>query len=115
MEFSLERTTQGCLFANAGACTVNLPAPERYAVHKLIVHGERPAAERPKARKDLLQSASLAEYFLGQGEADRFNKAWNDALLRGSGWKKRAQAGRKALLAIAPDLEQQSLWKEKKR
>ena len=115
MEYSLEGTTQGCIFASTGACTVNLPAPDRYAVHKLIVHGERPAAERPKARKDLLQAASLVEYFLRQGEAGRLNRAWNDAVSRGSGWRKRAEAGRKALLAIAPDLDHPSLWKEKKR
>ncbi len=114
MEFSLEGTTQGCIFARTGACTVNLPAPERYAVHKLIVHGERPPAERPKARKDLLQAASLAEYFQREGEGARFNKAWNDALSRGSGWRKRAVIGKNALLAIAPDLDSQSLWKEKK-
>jgi hypothetical protein len=114
MEFSLEGTTQGCIFGSAGACTVNLPAPERYAVHKLIVYGERPAAERPKSRKDILQSASLAEYFLASGQARAFNKAWNDALSRGSGWKKRATAGKSALLAVAPELEQPVLWKEKR-
>jgi hypothetical protein len=115
MEFSLEGTTQACILARAGACTVNVPAPERYAVHKLIIHGERHSAERPKARKDLLQAASLVEYFLRQGEASRVSQAWADALSRGGGWKKRAQAGRKALLAIAPDLEEASLWKEKKK
>lgn len=114
MEFSLEGTTQGCIFGSAGACTVNLPAPERYAIHKLIVHGERPPAERPKARKDILQSASLAEYFLASGQARAFNKAWNDALSRGSGWKKRAVAGKSALIAVAPELDQQALWKEKR-
>lgn len=115
MEFSLEGTTQGCVFSNTGACTVNLPAPERYAVHKLIVHGERPPAERTKARKDLLQSASLVEYFLRHGEAARFHEAWHDALERGGGWRKRAEAGRKALVAIAPELDEPSLWKEKRK
>lgn len=55
MEFSLEGAIQGCVLGQAGACIVHLPAPERYAVHKLIVHGERPVPERAKARKDLLQ------------------------------------------------------------
>src|SRR5262245_44499168 len=64
MEFSLEGTTQACFIGRNGACIVNVPAPERYAVHKLIVYGERPVSERTKARKDLLQAASLAEYFL---------------------------------------------------
>lgn len=90
MEFSLEDTTQGCIFGTMGACTVNLPAPQRYAVHKLIVQGERPLAERTKARKDLLQSASLIEYFDKSGQPKLFNAAWRDALARGPGWRKRS-------------------------
>ncbi len=111
MEFSLEGTTQGCLIGRAGACTVNLPAPARYAVHKLVVYGERPPSERTKARKDLLQAASLAEYHARSGEAAAFNAAWRDALGRGRGWKSRALEGKRALLRIAPDLDQLALWK----
>jgi hypothetical protein len=113
MEFSLEGTTQGCVFSSQGACTVNLPAPERYAVHKLIIHGERPVAERAKARKDLLQIASLAEYFASTGQHKTFNGAWRDALSRGPGWRKRAMEGKKALLHMAPELDQPRLWSEK--
>jgi hypothetical protein len=101
MEFSLEQTTQGCIFGNVGACVVNLPPPERYAVHKLVVYGELPVSERAKSRKDLLQAASLASYFLETGEAHRFNAAWHDALSRGKGWKGRANQGHDALLRLA--------------
>jgi hypothetical protein len=114
MEFSLQGTTQGCVFGSAGACTVNLPAPQRYAVHKLIVYGERPESERTKAKKDLLQSASLVDYFSRSGRARAFNAAWKDALERGPGWRKRALEGKKALLHIAPELDQPALWKQKK-
>ena len=110
MEFLLEGTTQGCLVARAGACTVNLPEPARYAVHKLIVHGERPQSERAKARKDLLQAASLADYHVRSGYAGAFNAAWRDVLRRGRGWKSRAQEGKRALLRIAPELDQPALW-----
>ena len=113
MEFSLERTTQACVFSQRGACTVNVPAPERYAVHKLIVYGERPPSERVKARKDLLQAASLVEYFVANGEAGAFNKAWRDAVSRGTGWRTRARKGQQALVASAPELDQPRLWREK--
>jgi hypothetical protein len=113
MEFSLEGTTQGCIFSAAGACTVNLPAPQRYAVHKLIIHGERPPAERTKARKDLLQVASLAEYFRANGQERTFNAAWRDALGRGAGWRKRALKGKDALLRLEPGLDNAKLWREK--
>jgi hypothetical protein len=112
MEFSLEHPVQGCLFSNLGSCVVNLPAPERYAVHKLIVYGERPVAQRTKAVKDLLQAASLVSYFLHVDQADVFNMAWRDALGRGKGWRVRALKGHAALLRAAPELDVRSLWSE---
>jgi hypothetical protein len=112
MEFSLQGTTQGCLINRTGACMVNLPAPERYAVHKLIVYGERPVAERAKATKDLMQAASLANYFTQSGQTKVFNTAWRDALGRGKGWRTRALKGRRALLRLAPDLDVPALWRE---
>lgn len=111
MEYALEGVTQGAVFAAEGATVVNLPAPARYAVHKLIVHGERPVRERAKAAKDLHQAACLAEYFLGQRPRE-FNAAWRDALERGPGWRKRARQGRAALLKLAPALDQVALWRE---
>jgi hypothetical protein len=110
MEFSLEGTTQGCLISRTGGCTVNLPAPERYAVHKLIVYGERPVSERAKARKDLLQAAALASYFAQSGQAGAFNTAWRSALQRGSGWRTRALQGKAAVLRLAPDVDVPPLW-----
>lgn len=110
MQFSLEGTTQGCLISRNGACIVNLPAPERYAVHKLIVSGERPTAERAKANKDLLQAASLADYFAQTGQSGTFNAAWRDAVGRGRGWKGRAVRGKTALLRLAPELNLDELW-----
>jgi len=111
MELSLEGTTQGCVLSRTGSCLVNLPAPERYAVHKLIVQGERPLRERTKSRKDLLQAASLASYFADSGQAKLFNAAWRDVLARGRGWRTRAIAGRTALLKLAPELDAPALWK----
>lgn len=112
MEFSLEGTIQGCLFGRIGACMVNLPAPERYAVHKLIIYGERPSAQRTKATKDLLQAAALASYYANTGQARIFNRSWRDALTRGRGWRARAREGRAALLKLAPDADVPGLWRE---
>lgn len=110
MEFSLEKPLQGCIFSSLGSCIVNLPAPERYAVHKLIVFGERPVSERSKATKDLLQAASLASYFLENGQAEVFNLAWRDAIERGKGCQSRATQGLEAMLRIAPELASDALW-----
>jgi hypothetical protein len=110
IEFSLEGATQGAVLSREGACMANLPAPERYAVHKLVVYGERPAAERVKANKDLEQAAALAQWHLRNGQAEQFNGAWRDALGRGKGWRSRAVQGRDALLARHPTLNSPALW-----
>jgi hypothetical protein len=110
MEFSLEGTTQAALLSSDGACIVNIPAPERYAVHKLIVHGERPIAERPKAIKDVEQAAALIEWHLENDRVRTFNEAWRDAVGRGKGWRQRANEGRDALMARHPQLAIRALW-----
>ncbi|WP_372527313.1 GSU2403 family nucleotidyltransferase fold protein [Piscinibacter sp.] len=111
MEFSLEGTTQAALLSRDGACLVNIPAPARYAVHKLIVYGERDTAARVKALKDIEQAAALAEWHLRAGQAATFNAAWVDALKRGKGWRTRAQEGRSALVAKHPALDDKALWR----
>ncbi len=111
MEFSLEGTTQGALLSREGACVVNLPDPARYAVHKLIVFGERGVAMRAKALKDVEQSAALAEWHLSNGQAAAFNSAWNDAIARGKGWRSRATQGQKALVIRHPTLDDEALWR----
>lgn len=102
MEFSLEGVQQATLFDPTGRCVVvSLPAPARYAVHKLLIVGERAGSFRAKVSKDLAQVASLAEYFVAN-DLDALQAAWADALSRGPGWRKRALEGRKALAASAP-------------
>jgi len=109
MEYLLEEPTQAALLSREGATVVNLPAPARYAAHKLIVYAERPLRERTKALKDLHQAACLAAWFLAERPAE-FAAAWRDAASRGPGWRKRALQGREALLKLAPELDNGALW-----
>jgi hypothetical protein len=101
MEFSLENVHQAALLSEEGAVVVNVPSPARFAVHKLIVHGERAGSFRTKANKDLLQAASLIEY-LAAHRPEELRDAWQDALSRGPGWRKRVQQGRDALAKLKP-------------
>lgn len=102
MEFSLEGIEQATLFDPTGRCVVvSLPAPARYAVHKLLVVGERSGAFRAKIAKDVAQAASLIEYF-ANADPDPLHVAWQDARARGPGWRKRADEGLKALRTFAP-------------
>lgn len=106
MEFSLEGVQQATLFDATGrAGVVSLPAPERYAVHKLLIIGERTGAMRVKTGKDLAQAAALIEYF-AHTDPDTLREAWTDALARGSGWRQRALQGLRALQAQDADLAQ---------
>ena len=68
-------------------------------------------SERAKARKDLLQAASLIDYFVHNNGTRTFNAAWRDALSRGRGWRTRALEGKKALLNLAPEVDKPALWK----
>jgi len=96
MEFSLEQVQQTVLFCNEGAVVVNIPHPLRYALHKVLIFGEREGAFAVKAGKDLRQAASLLSYFK-EHRAWEIEETWNDLLARGKGWATRAQRGVKVL------------------
>lgn len=87
--------------------SVNVPAPERYAVHKLIVASWRltDALGRAKRAKDLLQAATLFEAMLqtrqGVALADAYQEAWD----RGPPWQEGLAAG----LALMPDDAKEAL------
>lgn len=105
MEFSLEKVSQAVLAdRNGGAVLVSIPAPERYAVHKLLVVGERAGEMRTKANKDLQQAAALFAWLLAN-QRDALHEAWRDALDRGPGWRKRALEGLIAMQRVHPGLK----------
>ena len=104
MEYLLENVGQAVVFCDEGVVGVNIPHPARYALHKLLVFGERSASFMQKARKDLQQVAALLEY-LKANRAGDVEEAWADLIGRGRGWTTRARQGLNALAKSAPDLE----------
>lgn len=97
MDYLPEAPTQCGLLDHAGHCVVaNLPEPARYAVHKLIVQGERPTRQRTKARKDMEQAAALLQWH-AHHDAHALTQAWDAAHARGPGWRSRLDAGPAAL------------------
>lgn len=104
MEFSMDSPIQISLLAQRGAITVNAPPPEKYALHKLLVYGERSQAMRVKATKDLDQAASLIAY-LAKNDADLLGETWEDLIRQGPGWRSRAVFGLAALKARYPALD----------
>jgi hypothetical protein len=102
MEFSMEHPVQMVVFCDEGAVMVNAPIPARYAVHKLIVWGERGKSFRTKSNKDLRQAAALISYF-AHHQPEELVQAWLDMVARGKGWEKRAREGLRALVRAYPD------------
>lgn len=76
---------------------VNVPAPERYAVHKLIVATRRSGAGRLKAAKDIAQAGSLIQALVQTRQADLLRDAWDDAWSRGPHWRQALTRGRERL------------------
>lgn len=107
MEFSLEQIQRAVLFNKEGAVVVNIPHPARYALHKLIVYGEREGAFVAKASKDLMQAASLLK-LLGERRPWDIEEAWTDLKGRGKGWVTRFNRGLAALHLAHPECLQKS-------
>lgn len=103
MEFLLEDVQQAALLSPAGAVVANLPNPARYALHKLLVFGQRTGAYVAKSRKDLVQAGHLIAY-LAQHRAGDLDAAWKDLLGRGKQWIAAAQQGIHAFDASFPEL-----------
>jgi len=108
MEFSLMQVQQSVLISGDQAVLVNLPHPARYALHKLIVYGERESAFMVKSSKDLLQAASLLSV-LKERRPWEIEAAWLDLKLRGKGWTQRINKGITALQQRYPEIEIKAL------
>lgn len=103
MEFSLEGVEQAVLFCAEGAVLVNVPHPARYALHKLLVYGERSETFRAKSSKDLAHAACLLSY-LGQYRQDAVIQAAEDLRSRGKKWVSRFKEGVQALIVSYPQV-----------
>ena len=104
MEFSLENVVQAAVFCDEGSVVVNLPHPARFALHKLIVYGERQGSFVQKTRKDLSQATALLE-LLKARRAWELDEAWRDVVSRGTGWVDRVKRAHAAACETAPALE----------
>jgi hypothetical protein len=70
---------------------VQIPRPERFAVHKLIVADRRrDGPDSLKARKDLLQ-AELLIAILAEDRPSDLSEAYQDAMSRGPRWRERIE------------------------
>ena len=86
---------------NGGGVSVVVPDPARFALHKLIVAGERPAMQAAKRDKDLWQASQVLEVLTADRPGDVV-PAWEALVARGSGWERRVRAGLEGVSALSP-------------
>jgi hypothetical protein len=67
--FLIAKPVQGVVVGGAGIL-VGVPSPARFAMHKLVVSGERGVAETSKIEKDLLQASQLFQALLDERPGD---------------------------------------------
>lgn len=85
LDFLIHEPESAVLLHDAGV-NVLIPAPQRYAIHKLIV-ARRRSAGNPKRDKDLLQASTLLEV-LAKKRPFELRDAWREARRRGPVWRK---------------------------
>ena len=95
LDFLLEDTGRGIII-NGGGILVNVPAPARFALHKLIIFQERPYTFHAKIQKDQIQAAQILQVLLDERPGD-LELAWKALKKRGPSWVKKT---RKGLLGI---------------
>lgn len=88
----LFKETIPAVVINGGATLVRVPAPARYAIHKLIIAQERSAAGLAKRDKDYLQAFQILSLLHDERPGD-IPLAVEDAVKRGTGWSKRVDVG----------------------
>ena len=110
LDFLIRDPVQSVLL-HKGGVPVTIPAPERFAVHKLIVSRQRKANDngRQKARKDLQQSSLLIQALSVERRLDDLGHAWIEAWQRGSAWREALSASLNRLDATTTDLLKRSV------
>ncbi len=104
LDFLMYREIEAVVLHGPGI-PVKVPAPERFAIHKLLVADRRrpDAAGRGKARKDMAQADVLCRV-LARDRPDDLVDVWTEFVARGPAWRKAAERSRKGLSADVQDL-----------
>jgi hypothetical protein len=99
LDFLLYQEVNAVVLHGAGI-PINLPAPERYALHKILISPMRISNPRSqaKARKDIDQAAALI-LALSELRPDDLADAWRELLERGASWREKAARGIRRLPA----------------
>ncbi len=98
LDYLLRDTVEAAVLTRFGTL-VNVPTPERYAVHKLIVSTLRrdSGESAAKADKDVAQSGILIDALFTKRRTADLQDALSEAVERGSSWRTRLETGAERL------------------
>jgi hypothetical protein len=96
LDYLLQHPVRSAMLYGAGV-PVAVPAPERYAVHKLIVAMQRSQDSRAKRAKDVDQAGELILALTSENFHVELIDAWVEAWDRGPKWRQALKMGRTAL------------------
>jgi len=102
LDFLMEHAEHGAV-VNGGGVLVQVPTPARFALHKLMLFGERGVIAHTKAEKDLVQASQLIQVLTEDRPGDLI-LAWEAVETRGKGWLRRLGRGIEALKNRFPDV-----------
>lgn len=94
LDYLIYEPVRSVLLHKSGVSVI-VPAPERYAIHKLIVASRRRSDPlgTAKRNKDLFQAQSLMEALLMTRHQSDLALAYSDAYMRGPGWREALAKG----------------------
>jgi len=98
MDYLIRNPQRSVVLRGAGVA-VTVPAPERFAVHKLIISTRRlnDLQGQAKARWDVLQAGEIIMALHEGGRIDTFKVALAEALERGAAWRTGISGGAASL------------------
>jgi hypothetical protein len=102
LDFLIRDPVHSVILHEAGV-PVTIPAPERYAIHKLIVSERRHTTALSKSYKDLKQASLLIEAMF-RHRASPLSEAWEEAWSRGKKWKQALLGG---VSNLEPEIQKQ--------
>jgi hypothetical protein len=102
IEYLLE-APERAVTVSADCVLVNVPAPARFALHKLVVAAMRPAALQAKAAKDRAQALAISKVLIESRPGD-IPLAWEAAMDHGDRLRKAFEKAVAGLKRHAPEL-----------
>lgn len=103
LDYLLEEAMPTVVVSRSQQVLVNLPKPERLALHKLLVSESRASAFANKAEKDRAQALQLLAVLLDEAP-DGLREARAQMMERGPGWARRLERALARLKRQAPEL-----------